>query len=124
MDIKLTSENRVDYLLIESKGILQSLAELTEHGQMIYTEIAKYDCKKVLVMDVETRFPKDIFVYQNLAGNYEEKFPIDLKSIKVAVVVTEEFKDIGEFWQTVCTNRGFDFAAFTAEEDALLWLLQ
>jgi hypothetical protein len=44
--------------------------------------------------------------------------------IKIAEIVKPEHKEFFDFLETVCINRGFNFALFIDKESALEWLLK
>ena len=45
-------------------------------------------------------------------------------NIKVAEVVKQEHRKFFEFLETVCVNRGYQFAIFDDRQSALAWLLK
>ncbi|HLA55916.1 MAG TPA: hypothetical protein VK623_07430 [Flavobacterium sp.] len=124
MDITLTAENKDEYLLIATTGNLETVEDLLMHADLIYQEFLKYGAKKVLLDLQETTFPKNLFSYLDLVNHYISDFSQELQSIKLAVVVTKEYENIGEFWETVCNNRGYEFFAFTSYEKAHDWLMK
>ncbi|RZJ29314.1 MAG: hypothetical protein EOO48_07790 [Flavobacterium sp.] len=124
MNIVITAENRDDYLFVVSKGEIESSQELAVHAGMIYEEFMKYAPKKVLIYQLETTFPTELSAYLTLVNHYIENFSNEAISAKVAVVIAEEYKEIGEFWETVCTNRGFLYHSFTDLDKAERWLLK
>jgi hypothetical protein len=120
----ITSENYDEYLLIRSVGKLTTESDLFEHATLIYTEFAKYDNKKMLLDALATEFPMDLYPYYNLVQFYIEKLPAEIKELKLAAVISAEYTAIGEFWQTVANNRGFQYMAFTEVRHAEEWLLR
>lgn len=97
---------------------------MKEHCQLLFTEVLKYDTKKVLIDEPDTRFPTDMFIYYNLVTWYLDNFPPQIRSLKIAVVIAEEFKELGYFWETVCVNKGLQYFAFTNLQDAHNWLVK
>jgi hypothetical protein len=124
MDIVITAHNTPEYLLIESKGEVKNAVEVQEHCKRIFDEILRYGNKKVLVDEPGTSFPRNMLIYYDLVTYYLENFPPEIRFIKVAVVIAEEFKEIGYFWETVCVNKGLRYFAFTSLEEARDWLLK
>lgn len=123
MNIIITSHPGPEYLLIESKGELISKDDLKMHGQMIYDEIMKYAAKRILVNEPETSFPTDLFSYYELVEFYLNSFPPEIRFLKIAVVISEEFEKVAGFWETVCVNRGLQYFAFTSFRKAHEWLV-
>lgn len=123
MNITITTQNRADFLFVESKGVVESADDLVEHANLVYAEFLKHNPKKILIYQMETEFPPGLSSYLNLVNHYIDNFVPEILSVKVAVVIQEKFKEIGEFWETVCTNRGFHYHAFTSLDQAEQWLL-
>lgn len=123
MDITITAQNREDYLYVESKGVVASADELVAHADLVYAEFLKHNPQKILIYEMDTEFPPGLSSYLNLVNHYIDNFVPEIRSVKVAVVIQEKFKEIGEFWETVCTNRGFHYHAFTDFDHAEQWLL-
>lgn len=123
MNINISSQNRADYLYVESKGVVESADELVAHANLVYAEFLKYNPQKILIYQMETEFPPGLSSYLNLVNHYIDNFAPEILSVKVAAVIQEKYKDIGDFWETVCTNRGFQYHAFTNFDLAERWLL-
>jgi hypothetical protein len=124
MDIKITTEVRQDYLYIECKGEVTSAEELVTQSNLLYEEVLKYDIQKVLLYEMEMDFPSGLSAYLNLVNHYMDNFVLEVKNIKIAVVLKEKYKEIGDFWETVCINRGFQYHAFTDFDKAEQWILE
>ncbi|MCW3092509.1 MAG: hypothetical protein JWP81_3578 [Ferruginibacter sp.] len=123
VDVKVTSQNSEAYLLIDSKGVLQTKEDLFKHCQLIFDEIIKHAPQKVLINEPEMQFPPGLFSYFELVQHYIDDFPPEIADFKIAVVISEKFKEIGDFWETVCVNRGLQYFVFYSLEDATKWLL-
>lgn len=124
MNLAITSHNKPEYLLIGSRGNVKTEADMKEHCRLLFEEVLKYNCTKVLIDEPKTTFPKDMFVYYNVVNYYLDNFPPEIRSLKVAVVVAEKFKEVGYFWETVCVNKGLQYFAFTSFEEAHNWLIK
>jgi hypothetical protein len=123
MDLTITSQNKKEYLLIESKGSLETKEDLFEHSRLLYNEIIKHGAKKILIDEPATHFPLEIFPYFDLVKNYIDNFPPEVRSLKIAIVIAEEYKEIGDSWEALCVSRGLQFFAFISFEEAIDWLL-
>ncbi|MEO6188558.1 MAG: hypothetical protein ABIO82_03375 [Ginsengibacter sp.] len=119
MNITIATFPKEDYLLIESKGTVETMEELLAHSQMIWEEISKYDFKKILVDDLETIFPLDLASYFNLVKNYVENFPPEIYEAKITIVASEIYKEVMFSWETLCQSRGLQYFVFTSIEDAV-----
>lgn len=124
MNFTITSQNKSDYLLIESKGRIVTKAELFKHSQLVHEEIIRYDNKKILVYEPELHFPQDLFSYLALVHNYIDNFPPDIRLLKIAIVVSAVYEEIAKFWAIACQNRGFPYNGFTSLQEAHTWLTQ
>jgi hypothetical protein len=62
--------------------------------------------------------------YVNLEKFFSEELPPEIRSLKLAVVVNPRYKEVGDFWETYCRNRGFGYKAFTSMEDAGAYIAQ
>ena len=124
MNITIEAENRNDYLYIVSKGDVWSADDLATHANLIHEEFLKYNPKKILLYELETEFLLGLSAYMEITSHYDDNFIDDMKFIKIAAVIQEKYKNIGVFWETVCTNRGFRYRAFTDPEEAERWLLE
>lgn len=124
MDLTITSQNKDGYLLIECKGDIQTKKELLMHSQLLFNEIMKNNAQRVLVNDIETHLPIDLFPYFGLVREYAENYPPEIRSLIIAVVVAADYKEVAESWETLCVSRGLQFYAFTSLEEATGWLLE
>jgi len=123
MDLTITSQKKEEYLLIESKGSLKTKDDLLRHSQMIYEEIIKHDFHKILINEPETHFPLELFPYFNLVKEYIDNFPPEIRYLKIAVVVSGEYTQVAESWETLCVSRGLQYFVFTSFKEASNWLL-
>lgn len=123
MDITFTSGIKGNYVLIEAKGHLRNNEDLLAHADLIYNEFIKYDLKKVLIQETEMRFPQGLFLYPDIVNHIDQNLPDNMKEYKIAMLTSKKYEKIGEFWQVMCRNAGFQYAAFTDYEQAEEWLL-
>jgi len=124
MNITITSADKGDYTLITSVGVLESREDLFRHAELVYQEISKYSKHKILIDDTETRLPLNRLYYYDQIHFFSEGLPPEVRVFKIAVVISPEFKEIGEFWETVAVNRGFEYHSFISMEEAQSWLIQ
>ena len=122
MAISITSEDKKEYLLIVSIGTLVTKEDLFKHAETIYAEIAKSKKQKILIEETETILPLSLFSYPDLVTYYQEHLPFEIRFLKIAVITSEKYKSVGDFWETVCNNKGFQYFAFTDFQSAHNWL--
>jgi hypothetical protein len=120
----ITSENNAEYLLIRSVAKLKNEDDLIKHAMLVYEEYKKYNNKKVVLDGLETEFPLDLFPYYDLVQFYIEKFPPEVREIRLACVISTEYARIGKFWETASGNRGFQYRAFISIREAEEWLME
>lgn len=119
MNVTITTSRKEDYLLIESKGTVETMEGLLAHSQLIWAEISKYDFKKILVNEPEIILPLDLAPYFNLVKNYVDSFPPEIYDAKIAVVFSEKYKEVLSSWESLCQSRGLQYFVFTSFEDAV-----
>lgn len=124
MNLSLTSQSKEGYLLIESKGSIETMDDLLAQSEMIYEEISKFSFKKILVYQPETHFLPDLIPFFNLVQNYMDNFPPEIKELQIAVVVDPAYKEVAYTWETLCQSRGLQYFVFTGVDNALNFLLE
>ena len=124
MNLTITSQNKDGYLLIECKDDIETKEQLFKHSQLLFDEIMKHSAQKVLVNDIETHLPLELFPYFGLVQEYVENYPPEIRSLIIAIVVAPEYKEVAESWETLCVTRGLSFYAFTSLDEASQWLLE
>ncbi|MEK7225100.1 MAG: hypothetical protein AAB221_05410 [Bacteroidota bacterium] len=124
MNITITSVDRDEYILITSIGVLENRDDLLTHAELIYQEISKYDKHKILIDDIETRFPPNRLYYYDQVHFFGTGFPREIRFLKIAIVLSPEFEEIGKFWETLAVNRGFEYHSFISMAKAHQWLIQ
>lgn len=122
MNIVITSRPEPGYLLVESRGELFTRDDLLRQSRLIHDEIIKHQAKRILVDEVATKFPLELFPYYELVKFYLDNFPPGIRQFKIAIVIAEDYEKMARFWQTVCTNRGLQYFAFTSFQKAQHWL--
>jgi len=123
MEITIISKKKKDYLLIETKAILVTTADLISQSQLLYDEIVKHDFKKALIDESDTRLPNDLIPYFDLVKNYVAEFPAEIRQLKIAIVTDKAYEVIANTWETLCASRGLNYCAFTSIGQAEEWLL-
>ncbi|MCU0639600.1 MAG: hypothetical protein MUF59_07005 [Candidatus Krumholzibacteria bacterium] len=105
--------------------------ELFYYGEFTISELdnSKIDANEILsrngwrrvLVDVTTAHAYPATVdYFDFASGLTEDAP---GNIRLALIVREERKEIGRFFENVAVNRGLDVRCFTGREDAMSWLL-
>lgn len=123
MDLTITSQPKEHYLLITSKGKLSTSEELLEQSQLFFSEIIKYDFKKILFNETKTELPLNLAPYFDLVKKYSEIVKPEVRTLKIVVVVSKKFKEVVSSWETICHSRGLHFYTFTSFKIAEKYLL-
>lgn len=124
MDLTITSHPKEHYLLIESKGKLNTSEDLLVQSQLVFAEIIKYDYKKILLNETKTELPLNLAPYFDLVKNYSESVKPEVRTVKVVVVVSKRYKEVVSSWETICHSRGLHFYIFTSFKKAEKYLLK
>lgn len=119
--MNVTSTNENDHLFIKVSADLRSEEELKLKTEKVYKEIARYDHKKILIDELQVRFTTNLFQYYSLVESYS-KYPPEIRFLRIAIVVSAQYHQIGKFWETVSHNSGFDYHIFLSLEEAIEWL--
>ncbi|MEO8819740.1 MAG: hypothetical protein ABI267_10210 [Ginsengibacter sp.] len=124
MEISITSHEKKNYLLIETKANVETKEDLIRQSELLYDEIAKHDFKKILVDETETTLPNELTSYFDLVKNYVQDFPPEIRELKIATVIDKKFKEVSASWETLCRSRGLNYSSFTSFDDAEIWLME
>ena len=92
MNVTLTTYPKEGYLLIESKGVIETMEELLAHSQMIWEEIQHHSFEKILINEPEIILPQNLVLYFNLVKNYVANFPPGIYDVKIVVVFPKSIK--------------------------------
>lgn len=122
MPYQLLAETKEEYLLIKSTGSLGNLEELRAHSNDTYAVVAKHPFTQVMLLNNTMHYIVDLIPYYELVSFYSEDFPVEVRRLKVALVVAPQYDELGKFWETLCVNRGYNFHSFISEAEALNWL--
>lgn len=123
MEITITPEKKKEYLLVESKGVIETREDLLGHARLVYDEITKVDAKKILVDLLETQLLQELSPYFDLVKSYIEISPPEVRTLKIAVVVDKRYDEIAASWESLCVSRGLQYFAFTSVDEARHWLI-
>ena len=122
MSKTILSDQRDDYLLIKSSGVIEDVEEYTSLTAEYYGEISRHGAKKTIIDERELEFPGDIYDQYAQAKYLDEELPFEIRFLKLAIVVDIKHKEAGEFWQDYCHNRGVPFRIFHSMEDAVAFM--
>ena len=124
MSLTITSELKQDYLLIVSKGTLETVEDLLLQTEMVQTEVLKYNSIKVLIDNTETILPLDLTPYFDLVKKYSKSIRPELRNVQLAVLVLDKYKEVGLSWETISQSLDLKFHIFTSYKVAEAFLLK
>ena len=110
------------YLCLNCTGEINNTEQLLAFAADVYEEIEKYGDRKILTNMETMVIPLSITSYYNLVESYMNDYPPSNHLLKIAVVMSEEYKEQGSFWEAVCMNRGFEYLSFNNKNEAENWL--
>jgi hypothetical protein len=119
-NIKISEEK--DFLKVISEGERTEFGLVLQNAEKIHKAI-QASAKKLILLDYRlTIFKMPHNEAFNLLKVFELKLT-DFKEVKMAVIINPRTTEIGSFWVSICTKRGFDCQIFQGEEEAKVWLL-
>jgi hypothetical protein len=121
MSAKISSRKEGDILIIKVSGTIKKTGLIGLTNQ-VYEEITRHGCTRIIIDNSDLEMPTKLIEYVNLEKFYTTNLPSEIRSMKLAVVVSPMYKETGNFWETYCRNRGFGYKAFTSIEDASTYM--
>ena len=122
MEWTITFNEEKKYSEVVTSGIADK-DESLNMAKAIFMALSKTKSKKVLIdhRNIITISGGTFEIYDR-PKEFDEIGVI--RGIKVAEVVKPEHKELFNFLETVCINRGFIFSIFEDKKNALEWLLK
>ena len=120
MEIKITSEEYNNILILKTQGEVNGWERLTDE---IYEEVKKHNCRKIIIDHSLLKFSSSIVHAVDLVKHYKDNFPSDIRLVTIAVVVPENNREFAEFWETYCNNSGYKYFSFTSMNSATEWIM-
>jgi|GEM_PF-4625453 hypothetical protein len=121
MNVTVSFTDKAEYLLVKSVDTVSTVEDIVDHAKGIFTEAVKYSQKKLLVDLKEVTRPNKPFYYYEAIQRMLIELPISIRSFVTALVVPEEYKDLGQFIETTALNRGLQFRVLVSEQEAHDW---
>lgn len=118
MNVVITSNIEDDYLLIKASCIVSDLTDYNFLMDKFYEEIMKYKKRKVLVDMREVKYPVSPMLASESVSYVSKTFPDEIKVLKIAGVVSSNFKVIADFWEFQAIENGMNYKVFTSIEEA------
>jgi hypothetical protein len=124
---ELTTSNvsipKGNYLLIQARGIINSLDEHKQHSANIADEVLKTDYSKVLLDERDVHYRVRLISVHDIVNFYLDSLQPEVLTKQMALVSNEQNYKNATFWETVAYNRGYNFKVFTSYYDGVQWLL-
>ena len=125
MPFTISTEKKLDYLLIKVKGKIENFEEHKSLARAQVEKILKNNIKKVITDHSEISYSMSyigLISTTELVQFYIDSFPNQIKNFKVAAVLKNFFLTEGYFWEIYARNKGFDVRAFHKMEDAIEYI--
>lgn len=110
--------------MVHSAGTVTSVEDIVDHAKKIFTETSKHLHKKILVDIREITRPKKFFTYYEALQRFFVELPPTIRHYTIALILTEEYAELGKFFETASLNRGLHCYVFFSEQEAESWLLK
>lgn len=110
------------YLVLKYKGTVTSLADEEQLATQCLEEFKKYDYSRMLIDFRAMEFLSSITDQCQVVSHYNAEFPNWVRTVRVALVVTPEAKELHEFWELYAGNRGYPWRVFTDIGDAISYI--
>ncbi len=121
--IKYINEKIIEnYLFIESSAVINNIEDWVEMDNIKSELIFKSGLRNVIVDDRKVTHKEDYFLICEVVKNMIDNLPIELRTLRLAVIVNDESKKIGNFWETYSANRGFPFRVFTDINEGIAFI--
>lgn len=118
MEIKVSSRQENNYLLIKGEGVVHNFEEWAYFSKLLSEEIAKQDLKKIIIDELDMDFPDDLDALGKLVDFISTQLPPEIKFLHLVVVMKPIYKRVGDTWQTEIDKRGYPFRMTYSMEDA------
>ena len=118
VNVLITSNIENDYLLIKASCRVNDLTDYNFLMNKFYEEIMKYEKRKVLVDMREVKYPVSPMLATDSVSYVSKTFSNEIKVLKIAGVVSSNFKVIADFWEFQAIENGMDYKVFTSIEEA------
>ena len=122
MEWTITIKDENQYIEIATRGVADRNGSL-DMAKAIATAMGKNKIKKALIdqRNIDSISGGTVEVYERPKQFQEMRV---IYGLKIAEVVKPEHKEFFDFLETVCVNRGFEFAIFNDQKSALEWLFK
>ena len=120
MNDKSIIELKDGYLLIIAKGVRDNFEEVIEGTKKIREAALAYDMKYVIVDYRKLDFNVSMADAFNIVKVYED-LP-EFNNITVAAITNRKNLELGQFWESICIRRGYQYKVFTELEKGADWI--
>jgi hypothetical protein len=122
MEWTITIKEEEHYAEIITRGVADRNGSL-DMVKAIAIAMSEHKIKKAVIdhRNIDSVAGRTVEVYQRPKQLQEMGV---IPGLKIAEVVKPEHKEFFNFLETVCINRGFNFAIFIDQKSALEWLLK
>jgi len=121
MNDKTTIEQKDGYLVITAEGVRTNFDSVVEGTKKIKEAAKAHNVKYVLADYRKISFKVPMADAFNLVKTYELEMP-EFTDIIICAVTNRDNFEFGEFWESICNKRGYNYRIFLDYEKAEEWL--
>ena len=118
----ITVRMEPEYLLIEGVGTIATLEDQKNWSDACYREVIKFNASRVLIDDRQLQFKTSFIDQCDVVRHYNDEFEAKARSVRVAIVVNHDDKELHDFWELYASNRGFLWKVFREMDAAIAFL--
>jgi len=123
MKVKVTTQKRENYVLIEVIGEVDYLLDMKSLAARHLLEMINNNVNKIVVDSRELIIPHVTKFSLSLIRNYIDPLPLELKHFNITIVINKVYQELGRLWEAACKNRGFEgFNVFYDLDEAINWI--
>jgi len=122
MKVKVTTQKRENYVLIEVIGEVDYLLDMKSLATRHLLEMINNNVNKIVVDSRELIIPHITKFSLSLIHHYIDPLPLELKHFNITIVINKVYQELGRLWKAACNNRGFEgFNVFYDLDEAINW---
>ena len=123
MSVKVTTQKRENYVLIEVVGEVDYLLDVKSLVVRYLLEMINNNENKIVVDSRGLVIPNITKFSLSLIRNYIDPLPLELKHFDITLVINEVYQRLGRLWEIACKNRGFEgFNVLYDLDEAINWI--
>ena len=124
MNFSITSKTEGSYLLLAGEGPIVSMAEYKTTVRQYVDEVQKQTLRKIVVDQRKVDFGPSLINQMDIVTFTAREMPEEIKTWKIAVVMSDEHMILGEFWKFSSKDSGYSFETFSNIDAAIQYICE